>query len=167
MAWNISKSAEVDQQQLAQTIKKELISAPSTAKLLEQFDIAPERLNKLRIEFADLDKKYAETDADKMVLNVSMFREGWDAFKSKYFFVVAHEVVHWLSRQKEQDAYLNDPEEMLGFISSIAYEISQGRDMDEIWNKVFPKIEFHFHDPDEARKVFTNMIEKAMELLKS
>jgi hypothetical protein len=161
MAWNISKSAKIDQQQLAQLIKKELISAPATAKLLEQFDVDPEHLNKLHIEFADLDKKYAETDADKMLLNISMFREGWDAFKSKYFFVVAHEIVHWLSRQAEEQAYFNDPEEVLGFVSSIAYEISKGTHPDEIYNKVYPKVSWHFHDEADAKEFFSNMVEKA------
>ena len=166
MAWNITKSATTNQQ-LGELIKKELLSAPATLKLLEQFEINPDHVSQLRIEFADLEKKYAETDAEKMVLNISMFNEGWDAFKSKYFFVVAHEIVHWLSRQAEKQAYFNDPEEVLGFVSSIAYEISKGTHPDEIYNKIFPKIEWHFHNPVDAKGFFENMIEKAHDLLRS
>jgi hypothetical protein len=165
MAWNIHKHANMSQQQLVKLIKQELLSAPATAKLLKQFEVDPERIQNLRIEFDNLDKKYAETDSEHMVLNINMFRDGWESFKDNYFFVVAHEIVHWLSRVREEDSYFNDPEEVLGFVSSIAYEISQGSHPDEIWNKIYPKVSWHFQNEADAREFFTNMVEKAQKLL--
>ena len=76
-----------------------------------------------------------------------------------------HELVHWLTRLKEDGAYFQDPEEVLGFTASIATELARGSDLDEIWNKIFPRIEFHFHDESDAREFFINCIQKAKELL--
>lgn len=165
MPWNISKHAQLNEEQVAALLKKELLSTSSVLKLFDQFEVDPSRLDDLQFEIADLEKKYAETDANRMVLNSHMFEGGWEAFKKKYFFVVAHEIVHWLSRVREEDSYFNDPEEVLGFVSSLAYEISQGTHPDEIWNKVYPKVSWHFQDEADAREFFSNMIEKAQKLI--
>lgn len=160
MAWNFQKHAD-----MSEIVKQELISVPAIQKLFDQFDVSLDRIKDLRIEIVKLDQKYAETNSEVMRLNVSMFDGGWENFKQKYFFVVAHEIVHWLSRIREEDSYFNDPEEVLGFVASIAYEMSKGSDSDEIWNKVFPKVSFHFNDIADAREFFRNMMDKAKKLL--
>ncbi len=165
MAWNISKHAEEGQEKIVALLRNELVSTPSIIKLFEQFEVDISRLKDLQFEIEDLEKKYAETDGERMVLNSHMFEGGWEQFKSKYFFVVAHEIVHWLSRVREEDSYFNDPEEVLGFVSSIAYEISNGVHPDEIWNKVYPKVSWHFQDEADAREFFSNMCEKAQKLV--
>ncbi len=159
MVW-ITKIAEPD---IGLEIKKRLLNSQSMLLLFEEFEVDPSRLSDLQIEIVDLDKKYAETDANVLKINKSLFKGG-DFFR-KYFFVIVHEIIHWLSRIREQDAYFNDPEEVLGFVASIAYEIEQGSSFDEIYNKIYGKIKWHFHDEEDARTFFDNMIDKAKSLI--
>lgn len=163
MTWNIKKLAQDNN--IESMIREELIRVPAIQKLFKEFEVSFDRLNELRIEITELDKKYAETDSETMRLNKSMFQNGWEDFKKNHFFVVAHEIVHWLSRIREEDSYFNDPEEVLGFVASIAYELSIGTHRDEIYNKVYPKIEWHFNDPNDAREFFANMFQKASRMV--
>lgn len=163
--WNRTKFA-TQEAQIAGAIKEKLLSTPSIIKLFEQFEVSPERLQDLQIQIVPLEKKYAETDDRSMKLNNALFEAGWEAFLRDHFFIVAHEIVHWLSRTKEQESYFHDPEEVLGFVSSIAYEMANGTDPDEIWNKVYPKVSWHFHNETDAREFFKNMVEKAQKLLR-
>jgi hypothetical protein len=135
--------------QLNQIIKEKLSNSPVVHKLFEQFEVDIAKLNDLRIEVDDLDDRYAETDLEKMSLNQSLFDGGH--FLQDYFFIVLHEIVHWLSRTKE----------------SVAHEIEQNTNPNEIWNKVYGKVSFHFNNEEDARAFFENIIEKAMDLLNS
>ncbi len=157
------KIMELPAQQIGELIKQKLRSNVAMQKLFNDFEVDGERLKELKITIEDLDDRYAETDLEHMALSPNLF-EGGDFFE-KNFFVVAHEIVHWLSRIKEEDAYFNDPEETLGFTSSIAYELEQGTDMDIIWNRIYPKIEFHFNDERDAKEFFRRMTIKAKRML--
>jgi hypothetical protein len=165
MVWNSVKFAGENQDKIVQLIKQELLSSPVVLKLFKHFEIDPGHLDTLQIDIQTLHDKYAETDSKRMTLNAEMFQGGWDNFKHNYFFVVCHEIVHWLTRCAEDRAYFNDPEETLGFVSSIAYEISQKTHPDEIYNKILPKVTWHFNDEVTARDFFANMVEKAQKLL--
>lgn len=149
--------------QIEEVIKHHIRNSSALMRIFDKFEVSPDRLDDLTIEIADLEKKYAETDSEKMILNTMLFEGG--SFFEDYFFVVAHEVVHWLSRIKEEEAYLNDPEEVLGFCSAIAYELGCGTDFDTIYNRIYPKISWHFHNELDAREFFSNMLEKAKGLL--
>ena len=157
------KPVAVSPEKLGDFIRDKIRHTPSLMKLFQQFGVDPERLDQLQFQIADLKDMYAETDDKTMTLNKSLFEGG--NFFEQYGFVVAHEIVHWLSRIKEQDAYFHDPEEVLGFVSSIAYEMSHGSDLDTIWNKVYPKVSFHFHDEADAKQFFEKSIEKAKILM--
>ncbi len=154
---------EIGFQELNTLIKERLIRTKSIQSLFEQFEVDLSRINDLTIEIGDLDQKYAETDGERMVLNKFLFKGG--DFFEEYFFVVAHEIVHWLSRVREHDAYFNDPEEVLGFVSAIAFEMERGKNFDTIWNRIYPKISWHFSDEGDARDFFQRMIEKAYDLI--
>lgn len=152
----------VPESKISAFIKKRLKDCKSIRNLFQDFEVDISRIDDLHIEITELDGKYAETDMHVMKLNKFMFADG--DFFEKYMFVPAHEIVHWLSRIKENDAYFNDPEEVLGFVSSIAFEIDNGSDFDIIWNKIYPKISFHFNDELKAREFFKNMCMKAKKL---
>lgn len=149
--------------EIAKLVKKKLKSSRAIMKLFDEFDVAPSRLDDLNIVIDELEQKYAETDARTLTLNSFLF-DGGDFFKN-YFYVVCHEIVHWLSRIKEEDAYFNDPEEVLGFVASIAYEMEHTSDLDIIYNKIYNKISWHFNNETDARDFFENMILKARDLL--
>jgi hypothetical protein len=158
------KKALIPWAKMADLIKQRLRQSTAIMSLFDDFEVSPERLDDLAFQIADLDQKYAETDANRMVLNSFLFDDG--KFFDKHFYIVAHEIVHWLSRVREEDAYFNDPEEVLGFVSSIAYEMEHNQDPDIIWNKVYPKIAWHFNNEADARDFFKNMIEKAQNLIR-
>lgn len=152
------KALKLNQEQIDKLIRRKLLSDPTVHKLFEKFEMDPSRLENLRFEIVDLDGRYAETDEQVMKLDRNLFKGD---FFNEEFFIVLHELVHWLSRVKESDAYFNDPEEVLGFIASIAYELNQGKELDVVWNKIYPKIEFHFNDERDSRDFFQKSIEKA------
>lgn len=154
----------VSEEVIARMIKQQLLDNDAIQKVFADFEVAPERLDELQIEFGDLKGKYAETDLNSMVLDQSLFADG--LFFDRYMYVPAHEIIHWLSRIKEQDAYFNDPEETLGFVTAIAFELSRGKDIDDVWNKIYDKIAFHFHNEVDARQFFENMLLKAKSLLR-
>lgn len=181
MSWN-SKKAQVNQsdqltitingqtvaasvQQISQLIKERLRQSPSILSLFDEFDMSIDRLDDLLIEVVPLDKKYAETDSHSIRLNTMLFDTG--NFFEDYFFVVSHELVHWLSRKKEEESYFADPEEVLGFVLSVATELETHNDLDIIYNKIYPKISWHFHNELDAREFFKNMLEKAKEFVKA
>lgn len=144
-------------------IKSHLLKSKLVRKLFHEFDVSLEQLQELKIEICDLDGRYAETDNKCMRLNSSLFRNG--RFVQDYMFVVYHEIIHYLTRKKENRAWLNDPEEVWGCIASVGYEIEKGSSIDSIWNTLYPKIKWHFSKDHDAKVFFHRMIQKAQELL--
>lgn len=140
-------------------IKQKIRESNVLMKLFKQFGVSEAKLDDLKIEIVDLEDRYAETDLNVMKLDKSLFENG--DFFSRNFFVVSHEIIHWLYRQKESRSYFNDEEEVLGFISAIAYELGQGTDIRDIWEKIYPKVKWHFHKEEDAKDFFSKMMEKA------
>jgi len=157
------KSVEMNERQIENLIKNILKKSKTFHMLCRRFKVSPDRVDGLRIIVRNLIKKYAETDENVMKLNRKLFEHG--NFLQSYFFVIMHEIVHWLTRMKEDEAYFNDPEEVLGFVASIAYEMEGGSNDREIWDKVFPKISWHFDSEHDAREFFRKSIRKARELI--
>lgn len=151
--------------QFESLVKRHLMNSKSVQKICQDFEVDINRISKLKVEIHDLDSNFAETDGEVMKVNKILLDDP-DFFETQ-FFILAHEIVHFLSRQKEEDAYFNDPEEVLGFVTSIAYEIEQGSDIDVIWNRIYPKVSFHFNNENDARQFFENMLEKSIKLLRS
>lgn len=156
---------QLNERQISKIIKRRLMQSKTIRKLFDDFEISPERLQDLQIVIADLDQKYAETDLNTMKLDVSLFAEG--KFLEANFFVVCHELVHWLSREKESRSYWNDPEEVLGFVSSIAYELDMNTPLPQIYDKIYNKVNWHFHDESDAQTFMKRMVEKAKRIQNS
>lgn len=176
MSWNAKKSQSerfpittngkktlVPVSQISEMIKQRLKRSPSIHSLFDEFDMDISQLDNLVIEIVPLEKKYAETDSNSIRLNTMLFDKG--NFFDNYFFVVPHELVHWLSRKKENDSYFNDPEEVLGFVLSVAHELESHGDIDIAWNRVYPKINWHFHNESDAKNFFQEMLKRAKEFI--
>jgi len=157
------KMLQLNGEQISHLIKKKMRGDLAVRKLFEKFEVDLDQLENLNIEIADLEGIYAETDLKSMVLDKGLFSDG--KFWQNNWFVVVHELVHFLTRFKEDGAYFQDPEETLGMVGSIATELSRGTDMDQIWNLVYPRVSFHFHNESDAREFFIKSIEKAKQLL--
>lgn len=153
---------ELPSQSIAQLIKKRLLSLQCIQKLFKRFKIDPSQLDKLEIQILDMEGKYGETDLHTMKLNSFLFTKG-DFFRD-YFFVPVHELIHWFFRFHEQH-YFNDEEEVDGFVMSIAYEMESGSSLEEIFDKLYGKVSFHFHDKADAKEFFDALILKAKKFL--
>lgn len=157
------KMLQLSGEQISHLIKKKMQGDLAVQKLFAKFEVDLDQLENLKIEIADLEGRYAETDLESMILDKGLFSDG--KFWQNNWFVVVHELVHWLSRWKEDQAYFHDPEETLGFCAAIATELVRGTDMDMIWNLIYPRISFHFNNESDAREFFVESIQKAKELL--
>lgn len=157
------KMLQLPGEQICHLIKKKMLEDRAVQKMFEQFEVSLEQLDELKIEIGDLEGRYAETDIESMVLDKSLFEDG--RFFENEWFVCVHELVHFCSRVREKNAYFADPEEVSGFVFSIATELARGTDMDKIWNLIYPRIEFHFHNESDSREFFIKSIEKAKQLL--
>lgn len=157
------KQVQIETDAIEMLIKRRLLKSQAIRNLFQEFDVDPARIRELRIQIVPLDGIYAETDAKVLKLNTILFEDG--SFFDKHFFVVAHEIIHWLSRVRESDSYFNDPEESLGFSASIAYELEQGLDYKSIKEKIFPKIKWHFHNESDADLFFKKLFDKAKKIL--
>ncbi|KKM19149.1 hypothetical protein LCGC14_1658550 [marine sediment metagenome] len=157
------KMLQLNSGQMAHLIKKRMREDRAVQKLFEKFEVDLDQLENLNIEIGDLSGRYAETDIDGTVLDKNLFDGG--QFFSKNYFVCVHELAHYLSRHKENIAYFNDPEEVLGFVGSVASLLASGSDLDEIFTLVYPRISFHFHNEEDSREFMAHCIYKAKELL--
>ena len=149
--------------QISHLIKEKMRGDLAVQKLFQEFEVDLEQLKNLKIEIEDLEGVFAETDLESMVLDKGLFSDG--KFWTNNWFVVVHELTHWLSRWCEDQAYFRDPEEVLGFVGSIASLLASGVDIDEVWSRVYPRISFHFHNEEDSRKFMVHCIYKAKELL--
>jgi hypothetical protein len=154
---------QLSEEQIGQVIKQKMAQDPAILKLFKMFGISVKELNELKVEIVDLQKMFAQTDQTKMQLDVGLFKSPDCLGKS--FYIIAHEIVHFLTRQKEAQNYMNDPEEMLGFSSSIAYLLMHNDDLDSIYNKIYPKIKWHFHSERDAHNAFMKMVEDARKII--
>ena len=148
---------------LANFIRDKLKASEAVKRLFVIFEVDPDRINEMHIHFKPLEKKYADTDENGIVFNERLLSR--PDFIKEFFFVFVHEIVHWLTRLKEDEAYFNDPEEVFGFVASIAYELENGASEEELWQRIFPKVDWHFHDEKDAQQFFANAITKAKKLL--
>ena len=73
-----------------------------------------------------------------------------------------HELIHWLTRQKEKEFYFADPEEIDAFSSQIAFEILRGKNKRQIAKVFFPIIKSHFSQEQDANKLFEALFAKAV-----
>lgn len=158
------RDVSIDEQNMAKVIKEKMKRSRVIQNICEEFEVDPSRIDELQIVITNLDSRYAETDKNTMKLNHSLFQRD---FFENYFFVVVHEIVHWLSRIKEEEAYFNDPEEVLGFVTAMAYELENNQPVEIIWKKIYPKISWHFHDEAQARTFFDKSIQKAQQMVMS
>jgi hypothetical protein len=153
------KIKHTDMTTIGDLIKSKLKQSIVFVNACKVFKVDPQQIDNLRIEICPLDDKFAETDLHVMKINEILFKDG--DFFDEHFFIPTHEIVHWLSRVKENSGYFNDPEEVFGFVIAIAYEMEQGRSMEEIWRRIYPKISWHFHNESDAKLFFEKSIMKA------
>jgi len=73
---------------------------------------------------------------------------------------------HWLTRQEEKHYYFADPEEIMSFALSMAYQLLKGKNKKDLYIIFFPIIIKHFNDEKNAEKLFNALFVKALAKVK-
>ncbi|MFW6130207.1 MAG: hypothetical protein ACOC56_03410 [Atribacterota bacterium] len=163
MNWyKFAKSSNKDfNKKIKNIIKKE----PFFVKMLDIHSIPQEWIDdKLNFYIRDLKDKKAQSDSKSITFNSKLFDE--ENFFENGLHYLAHELYHWISRQKENSFYFADPEEADAFAIGIAYEILRGKSFEEIAELYYPIIEEHFNDKKNAKKLFITLYKIAKERVK-
>jgi hypothetical protein len=135
---------EANHSPLDQMVKPLIRQSPFFKKLFDHFDINPRELWRVRVSFGPLDKSFAVTKGDDIVLNDKLQHKPITDLMP----MIVHEMTHWLTAKREESVYFSDPEEVQGFEWAIAYEIQNGADADQIAEKFLPLIQQNVPEGD-------------------
>jgi len=149
---------------IVKEIKEILKKHSFTSKLMTYYNIPVEDIdNHLDIEFLDLGKDFAKGNGRKILLDKRLLNS--DFFTDNFHFVI-HEFFHWMKRRSEHNFYFNDPEEIQSFVLAITWELINNKSKKEIYKKIYPIIKGHFQSDRESVRVFEEMFQKAVNLMK-
>jgi len=161
------KKYKLTENEIGKIIKKTLRKDRAVVKMFDKFKVSLDQLDDLEICIEKLDKMFAQTDSQKMILDEGLFKGDEDWFEKNYV-VITHEILHAIYRNHEQNfGYFGDHEEKESFQLSVSSLLAKGESLDSIFNKIFPKIEFHFSDPHKAREFFNYLLLNAKKFLNS
>jgi len=160
MSWYKQASNEA----IFKKIKHILKSNSFIRNLMSEYNIPIEDVDEyLDLEIKELDGKFAEGNGLLITLDPKLFEEN-DFFENKFHFVI-HELFHWIKRRSEAKFYFKDSEEVQSFVLAIAWEIMQGKKIEDIHKTIYPIIEAHFENENNSVKVFKDMVEQAKKLI--
>ena len=158
MSWFKESSYNV----LIEKIKEILKQHPFTKAISDYYHIPIDDIdNNLEIEICDLKDKFAEGNGKLIRIDRKLMDN--DFFKDNFHFVI-HEFFHWLKRRAEAKFYFNDPEEVQSFVLQMTWGLIQGRKIREIVDEISPIVEAHFKDKVKFKQIFSEMLNKAVNL---
>jgi hypothetical protein len=160
LSWFKQAKIGMSNEELSDKLKNVVRTNAFFARMFKTYGIPIEDVDKLRFEVMDLDGKFAQSDSKTIYLNETLFEKDSFFKENLHFFV--HEMIHWLTRQKEQEFYFADPEEIEAFSSQMAFEILRGKGKQEIAKVFFPIIKSHFDEEQDANKLFEALFAKAI-----
>lgn len=159
--WYIIAQTGMSNQELNRKLKSIIRENPFFHKMFEEFDIPLDRIDDhLIFKAKKMHGIYAQGNGKYIFINPKLFEKG-DFLEEKIHFI-AHELTHWLTKQREKDCYFSDPEEISAFIFGIIYELLRGKSKQEIFHVLFPIIEAHFEQRQDAKQVFELLFKKAL-----
>lgn len=156
---------------ISNVIKNKIKSSKLVNYLFKLYGTNVNEVDNLAIKIVPLHDKYAET-GKVMKINSSLFDNGLDYFLDNYFFIIVHELIHFLFKEKHMTTsvqkgqhYFEDSEERKGFIVAIAYELSTGKSEEDVWENIYPKVEWHFHEKEDSETFFEHLIDQANKII--
>lgn len=155
--WKRSKKESIEDQ-----IKAHIRSSPFFRKLFHMMRVPTDALDELNIKIQRLEGQFCKADADVIVLDDRLADN--ENFFTSHFHFVAHEMLHWLKRQREKEHYFADPEEIESFNIAIAYALSNGSS--NLKETFLPLIQINIKDDNKALAFLQNRVREAKELLK-
>ena len=160
LSWFKQSKIGISNNELSDKLKNIVKTNAFFARIFKTYGIPIETVDKLSFEVIKLDGKFAQSDSKTIYLNETLFEKDSFFKENLHFFV--HEMIHWLTRQNEQEFYFADPEEIEAFSSQMAFEILRGRGKDKITKVFFPIIKSHFSKEQDANKLFEALFAKAV-----
>jgi len=161
MSWYITAQIGMDSNELNRKLKSIIRDNSFFLKMFDEYDIPIERIDdQLTFKIKKMHGIHAQGNGRYIFLNPKLFERG-DFLEEKIHFV-AHELTHWLTKQREEDCYFADPEEIAAFTHGIIYELLRGKSKQEIFHVLFPIIEAHFEQKQDAKQVFLLLFNKAL-----
>jgi len=159
VSWFLTAKEETETSQLNRRIKDIIRHSSFFSDVFKLYNVPVEKLDNLTFKAKKMNGNYALSNSNEIWLNKKLFEKG-DFFTNKMHFVV-HELVHWLTRQREKEFYFADPEEHLSFIVSLAYEMLRGIDEKEIAKTFYPIVKDHFSEEKNALAFFKILLKRA------
>lgn len=154
MSWYLTAKIGMSQKDLNKKLKGIVRSSPFFLFLFDEFDISVEQIDdNLTFMVKKMDGRYGQGNSKYIFLNEKIFQNGGPLEDKMHF--VAHELIHWLTRQREKKFYFADPEEINAFLYGIMFELLRGQSKKEIVKLFYPIIEAHFDDKKNAKKLFS------------
>jgi hypothetical protein len=142
---------------------KELVRKDSFFKFMfKEFEVPFEAMDNGGLTFMakKLNGKFAESNGKFIFLNEKLFEK--DNFFANGIHFVVHELLHWLTRQREKDFYFTDPEEIDAFAYGMAHEMQKGKGKEHIERVFYPIIKAHFKKKKNATKIFNLIFKLAL-----
>jgi hypothetical protein len=167
MSWKTTNWYKISQKQetLDNKLKNIIKTDPFFVSLFREYNIPLDRMdNELVFKVKDLKGRFSQANGKEVYLSTKLF-ENNDFFENNLHFVI-HELIHWLTRQKEADSYFSDPEEIKSFSFGIAYELKKGKSKEEIYKVFYPIIEGNVKNKLQAQKIFSIILKRAILILK-
>jgi len=153
---------ELNKGKIAELIKEKLKNSRVVNNTFRECGVSIDQLDNLQIIIEQFEDKVAETDGVTMKISPNIIKD----ILTTNFYIVLHEICgHFVIRKAEEKKFFQDPEEVLGMAAGCAGMIEQGYDLDKIWNTIWPKISFHFHDEIDAREFMKKIFEKAKNMI--
>ena len=148
------------EEQVNRKMKYIIRHSPFFIQMFQEKGVPMERIDdNLRFRIKPLKNMHAQANGKFVDLNEVLFSDG-KFFPDRVHFCV-HELVHWLTRQAEQDQYFRDPEEVEGFVLAISYELSRGQTPQQIYQVFWPIVSDHFEDKLVAKSFFEGLLSRA------
>lgn len=155
-----TSSIEIDEKEFNNQIKDLICKDSFFDRLFGLYEVPLEAVkDSLNFYIVDLDGRHAKSKGNDIYINYKLLKNNNKLDDILHF--VVHEMIHWLTRQREKMCYFSDPEELEAFALGIAFELRRGQDEEKIREIYFPIIEAHFKENGQAEKMFAEFMKSA------
>ena len=162
MNWFLTASTNISSTELSRKLKNIIRKTPFFVNLFKKYHVPMETVDdNLTFKIKEMKGRYAQSDSEEIAINSKLFESG-DFFKDHLHFVI-HELVHWLTRQREKRHYFSDHEEVEAFIYGMTYQLTRGKNKIEIEKVFFPIIKEHFKSETKAKVFFEYLFRRSIE----
>ena len=142
-------------------MKQHIRNSPFIQKMFDNYGVPFERLDELTIKIEDLHGRHAKSNEEFIMVDEQSVKECEDPQEVVHYIV--HELTHWLTRQREEDNYFANPEELKAFTMGMAYELVRGSGAEAIIKLYKPIFDKHLEGQD-SMEVFNVCFSKATNL---